>query len=203
MRARRWFLPEEPDVVGLLRRQVAITIEGLDAFAAWAHGDAGAGETVRAREHAADSAKRELLRELRSAFVTALEPEDVFALSSSIDWILNHARDIIAEAEVMACEPDEGIAGLASLLVEAMRHVEDAIAHIESDSDAATGAADAALHVERRLERAYYEGMGDLLEESDMRRRIARRELYRRCAQIGETVVDVGERIIYVVVKES
>jgi hypothetical protein len=36
-----------------------------------------------------------------------------------------------------------------------------------------------------------------------MRLRISRRELYRRCARIGETVVDVAERVIYAVVKES
>ena len=36
---QRWFLPETPDVLGLLRGQLAVTIEGLDAFAAWAGGD--------------------------------------------------------------------------------------------------------------------------------------------------------------------
>jgi uncharacterized protein Yka (UPF0111/DUF47 family) len=203
MSHRRWFLPAEPDVIGLLRRQLTITLEGLELFAAWAHGDPAAAEAVRAREHAADAAKRELLVQLRAAFVTAVEPEDVFALSRGIDWILNHARDVIAEAEVMDATADEGIAAMADLLVEAMRHVDDAVAAMGSDSDAATAAADAALHAERRLERSYYEGMGGLLEEPEMRRRIARRELYRRVSQIGETLVDVAERIVYVVVKES
>ena len=31
----------------------------------------------------------------------------------------------------------------------------------------------------------------------------ARRELYRRCSQLGETVVDVAERVVYAVMKES
>ena len=50
MRLRRWFLPETPDVLGLLRRQVAVTIEGVDAFAAWAAGDASAAQAVRDAE---------------------------------------------------------------------------------------------------------------------------------------------------------
>lgn len=37
----------------------------------------------------------------------------------------------------------------------------------------------------------------------DLREVTARRELYRRCSRIGETVVDVAERIQYAVVKES
>ena len=32
---RRWFLPESPDVVGMLRNQAAITAEGIDALLAW------------------------------------------------------------------------------------------------------------------------------------------------------------------------
>ena len=30
---KRWFLPETPDVLGMLRRQMAVTIDGVDAFA--------------------------------------------------------------------------------------------------------------------------------------------------------------------------
>ena len=36
-----------------------------------------------------------------------------------------------------------------------------------------------------------------------MRERIARRELYRRCSRIGEVVIDVAERVVYAVVKQS
>ena len=74
MKTRRWFLPETPDVLGLLRAQVAITIEGMDAFAAWAAGDAGADATVSDAEQRGDAAKRELLVALRAAFVLPLEP---------------------------------------------------------------------------------------------------------------------------------
>ena len=41
MTRKRWLLPETPDVLGMLREQVAVTIDGVDAFAAWAGGDAG------------------------------------------------------------------------------------------------------------------------------------------------------------------
>jgi hypothetical protein len=45
--------------------------------------------------------------------------------------------------------------------------------------------------------------MAALLELDDLCTVIARRELYRRCSRIGEGVVDVAERVIYAVVKES
>ncbi len=203
MNRSHWFLPETPDILGLLRRQVAVTIDGLSAFAAWADGDATAARALDDAEHRADSAKRELFGALRVAFVTPLEPEDVFALSRGIDWILDWSRDLVNEARVMACPPDPGIAEMATLLRGAVGHIDEAIAHLGSDAGRATEAADAALEVERQLERTYYRGMASLLEVEDTRRRIASRELYRRCSRIGEMVVDVAERVIYAVVKQS
>jgi len=71
------------------------------------------------------------------------------------------------------------------------------------DSDLASAAADAAVKCDRRVERVYRAAMGALLEVDDLREVTGRRELYRRCSRIGETVVDVAERIQYAVVKES
>jgi uncharacterized protein len=199
----RWFLPETPDVLGLLRRQVEVTIEGLHAFERWAAGDSAAAESVRDAEHRGDEAKRELLTMVRAAFVTPIEPEDAFALSSGIDRLLNYARDLINESEAMACPPDERIAAMGTQLGLALRHIDDAIDHLGSNADGATVAADAAIREERALEHLYYEGMAGLLEVGDRNERIARRELYRSCSRLGETVVDIAERVVYAVMKQT
>ena len=202
-RLRRWFLPETPDVLGLLRRQVAVTIEGLDAFRGWTRGEEGAAARLEDAGRRGDAAKREVLRALRAAFVTPLEPEDVFMLSRGIDWILNYADDLVKEADALATTPDAGIAEMAELLGTALRSIDEAISHLGSDPDAATASADAAIVAERRLEDVYYRGMASLLQLREMRDRVSHRELYRRCTRIGELVVDVAERVVYAVVKES
>ena len=72
-----------------------------------------------------------------------------------------------------------------------------------ADDDVATDAADVAIGADRRRERTYYHGMAALLDVEDRAKRIARRELYRRCQRIGEIVIDVAERVIYAVVKQT
>ena len=203
MRRRRWFLPEQPPVLGLLRGQIAVTIAAVDAFTAWAGGDAAAAEAVRAAEPRGDAAKRELMEALRVAFVTPLEPEDVFALSRGVDWILAYTRDLVNESDAMASPPDARIEEMAILLGKAVRQIDEAIARLDSGEGSATEAADAALKTERELEHVYYEGMAALLGVDDRSERIARRELYRRFSRIGERVVDVAERVVYAVVKQS
>jgi uncharacterized protein Yka (UPF0111/DUF47 family) len=197
-----WFLPETPDVIGKLRRQAAATVGGMEAFAAWAHGDDGAVYRLRDARRESDAARRDLLDSLRAAFVTPIEPEDAFTLSRGIDRIIGHALDLVGEAEVMDSPPDSGVGQMGDLLAQAVRQIGEAIAHLGSDSDAASAAADRALETERVAAKAYYQGMGALLEVDDMRERISRRELYRRCARIGEGVVDVAERVQYAIVKQ-
>ncbi|MGN6167951.1 MAG: DUF47 domain-containing protein [Solirubrobacteraceae bacterium] len=200
---RRWFLPETPDVIGELRKQIAVTIEGVDAFASWACGNTAAADRLPEIAQRGGAAKRAVLETLRVALVTPLDPEDAFALSRGIDWILNYTRDVVAEADVMASSPDAVIAAMSACLSDAVRHLDDAIAQLGADNDAATDAADSAIKAERDLENAYYRGMGALLGVEYRSQRIARRELYRRCVRIGETVIDVAERVVYAVVKQD
>jgi uncharacterized protein Yka (UPF0111/DUF47 family) len=203
MSRQRWFLPETPDLIGLLRRQLSVTRTSLEAFTAWAGGDEPTAQVVRDAASDGDAARRELMSALRVAFVTPLDPEDVFTLSRGIDRIQRYARDLVNESEAMATPPDARIAEMATLVGEAARQIDAALASLPSDRDEATGSAEAALDTERRLEHVYYNGMADLLELADRTERIARRELYRRCVRIGEAVVDVAERVVYAVVKQS
>ena len=205
MSRRRWLLPEAPDILGLLRQQLDLTVRGMDAFAAWAAGggDAQAAAGVHAREHEADVAKRELRAALLSAFVTPLDPEDLFALSRGIDWILNHAKDAIGEAEVMRCPPDAATAAMAAHLAEAVHHIDDAVALLIARGGDASEPADRAVKAERHLEKSYRAAMGALADVDDLRVVMGRQELYRRCSRMGETAVDVAERLIYAVLKEN
>jgi hypothetical protein len=198
----RWLLPETPDVLGLLRAQLAVSADGMDAFVAWAAGDESAATAVRDLEHRADEAKRAVHQALREAFVTPLEPEDLFALSRGVDRILNQAKDLVRESEVMACPPDAAVAEMATLLAASVRGIGEAISRLGRGGDT-TAAADAAIKEDRRLERVYRTAMAALLEVDDLRAVMARRELYRRCSRMGEAAVDVAERVLYADVKES
>lgn len=64
-------------------------------------------------------------------------------------------------------------------------------------------AADAAVKAERHTARVYRAAMGALVELDDLRAVIGRQEPYRRCSRMGETVVDVPERLMYAELKEN
>ncbi|HWQ22904.1 MAG TPA: DUF47 family protein [Gaiellaceae bacterium] len=203
VKLHRWFLPEQPDVLAMLRRQLDATREAVDALAAWARGDAAQAERIRALEHRGDQHKRELERALTTAFTTPLEPEDLYTLSRGIDWILNLAKDLVRESEVMACPPDPPLAEMCSRLAESVRLLGEAVELLGARSEEATAKANEALRAQRQIEKVYREAMAALVGVDDLREVMSRRELYRRVARIGEAVVEVAERVWYAVVKEA
>ncbi|UGS36980.1 DUF47 domain-containing protein [Capillimicrobium parvum] len=204
MTPHRWFLPESPDVVGMLREQAAITVEGLAELVAWAAGDEEAAARLRACEHRADDHKRELRRALTTAFLTPLEPEDIFELSRGLDEVLNSAKNTVREAELMGSSPDDAMAAMARQLADGARQLEAAFARLRpEEADAATTAADAAVKSARNLEHTYRAAMSALIELEDLHVVTARRELYRRFARTGDEVIVVAERVWYAVLKQT
>ena len=206
MNPRRWLLPEAPDVLRMLRDQAAATVEGMDELVAWAGGDAAAADRVRACEHRADQCKPELREALTVALITPLEPEDLFELSKDLDDVMNNAKDTVREAEVMHTEPDEAIAEMAGHLAEGARQLAEAFAAFpigDGEPGKATGAADAAVKAQRRLEHVYRRAMSALANVDDLREVTARREIYRRVARTSDELVEVAERVWYAVLKQS
>jgi uncharacterized protein Yka (UPF0111/DUF47 family) len=200
---KRWFLPEQPDLMGLLAEQGRVTLEGMDAFVAWAAGAEGKGDDVRDAEHRADDARRAVQRALRIAFTTPLSAEDLYELSERLDAVLNGAKNLVGEAELLALGPDPAIADMAVHISEGTHELVAAFAAIAGDGDTAIERADAAIKAARRLEHRYREAMSALLTVTDARVLFERRELYRRCARIGNDVVRTAERVWYSLVKEA
>ena len=201
----RWFLPETPDVVGMLCTQVETTRKGMAAFAAWTRGDAAQSDTLRALEHSADEEKRELWRALRSAFVTPLDAEDLFALSAGLDELLNGVKDTTREAELMSIAPDDALVQMADLLIEGVDHLRDAFQALNEGKhdETATTAADQTVKCVRLMERVYRRAMPTLFEHEELKEALGRRELYWRLLAVSEQMRAIAERVWYAVVKEA
>jgi hypothetical protein len=201
---RNWFLPQAPDLLGMLREQAAITVDGMDELVAWARAESSAADRLRTYEHLADERKRKLREALTEAISTPLEPEDIFELSRGLDEILNSAKNTVREAEAMRSEPDAAMAEMAGELAEGTKRLAEAFAAIErEDHTAATSLADRAVKEQRRLQHTYRIAMSALIEVEDLRELGARRELYRRLARTGDELAAVAERVWYSVLKEG
>lgn len=200
---RHWFLPQTPDVLETLRRQTALTVEGLVAYAAWAEGNTEQGTVLRQTEHAADAVRRELAQQLRIAFTTPVDAEDLFTLSERLDAVLNKAKNVVRDAELMAVAPSEATAAMAQQALLGVRHLANALGALPKDPQTATAEADAAVKNVRHIEKRYVQAIRELSDGDDLPRALLRREHMEDCLQVGERIERVADRVWYAVVKEQ
>jgi uncharacterized protein len=201
---RAWFLPATLDVIGMLRAQAAVTIEGIEAMRSWAGGYETGADRVRELEHAADDRKRELFAALTESFTTPVDAEDLYMMSKHLDDVMNGAKDAVRESEVMALPPDEHVQKMTGFILEGVRHLDDAFRLLrpyDGVDGSKTEAADAAIKSQRQLERVYRHAMSALLDVDDLREVMGRRELYRRFSRIGDSVIEAAERVWYSTLK--
>ncbi len=151
---------------------------------------------------ALDETKRQLWLALRDAYSPPLDAEDLYTLSADLDEVLNAAKDLTREMELMDMAPDAPTHDMVVVLAEAVRQLAGAFERLGGDGDA-TAFADAAIKGQRQVEHAYRSAMSALLQVADLREVMGRREAYRRLSRIGDLVHTVAERIWYAVVKEA
>jgi uncharacterized protein Yka (UPF0111/DUF47 family) len=204
VKLRPWFLPDVPDVLGMLREQSTVSVQCLDDLVAWTRGDADAAGRLREAERHAGRCKHELWRALRIAFSTPLDSEDLYSLSFLLDVVLSGAHNIIRDSEVLGLDPnDPPCAAMAVVCRDAVVALHDAFPDLADDAARATALADEARHSARRVEHLYREAMPGVLADGDLRRVWAQTLRYGLFIELADRVVRVSERVWYTVVKES
>lgn len=200
---KHWFLPERPDLLSMLTTQGNITVAGMEALCAWCRGDAQKEADVRAAEHRADAARRQLLAAITRTFLPPISPEDLYELSERLDNVLNDAKNLVREAQLLAMAPDRPMDEMATAATVGVIDLVAAFPLLKSDPEGATAHADSAVRHQRAIEHTYRKAMSGLLDVDEIRVVAGRRELYRRCARMGDAVERVAHRIWYAVVKEG
>ncbi len=200
------FGKREDRFIRLLREQARTTLEGLEHLEAYMED--------RNEEHAralykaekdADELRRILIDELNRTFVTPIDREDIFALSRSIDDVLDYAYTTIDEMELLEVEPNPFLRRMASLLREAANEIFMAMERLEHHPGVAAEHAMRAKALENRVERVYREAIADLFHGpanvEQIMYMLKVRELYRHLSNAADRGDETANVISDIVVK--
>src|SRR5574342_423086 len=100
------FKKREEVFQNLIVQQAEITYQGLQILEKHlADPIPELAEQLSLKESEADEVRRILIDELNQTFVTPFDREDIFALSRSIDDVLDYAYSTVNEMEILKVEP--------------------------------------------------------------------------------------------------
>ncbi len=149
-------------------------------------------QTIKGLEHAADDVNRELIARLDRSFITPFDREDIHALASRLDDIIDHIDGTAARVRIFrAEETPDGAVLIAEVIHRMVQQVVRAVRALEDGPPSAV--LDACAEI-RRLEEEgdelYHEWLGRLFENgTDPLTVIKWKELY----DILEHTLDVAE----------
>ena len=129
--------------------------------------DTSAAERLTIAEKAADEARRILIAELNKTFVTPFDREDIFALSRTIDDVLDYAYSTVTEMEVLRVRPTSFMLSIASILRDAANELLMAVDRLELHPEVANDHAQRAKSLENRVEEVYREALADLFSGAE------------------------------------
>jgi hypothetical protein len=117
-RQLRRFFRRDPDRFLLrLREQAVLVLCGTDALMAFMQEpNKKNAARVRIYEKKADDVRQALISDLNQSFVTPIDREDLFALSRSIDDILDYAYATINEVDALAVTPNHYLCQMVEIL---------------------------------------------------------------------------------------
>jgi predicted phosphate transport protein (TIGR00153 family) len=147
----------------LLEKQAEFTIEGMEALLKYIRQpDESLAHEVTQIEKRADEVRRILIDELNRTFVTPIDREDIFALSLTIDDVLDYAESTIEEMYLLEVKPNDYMERMVSLLTDAAREIYMGVLRLEDHPNVANDHAVRAKALENRMETVYREAIADL-----------------------------------------
>jgi predicted phosphate transport protein (TIGR00153 family) len=197
----------KPDrFINLLIQQAEFAVEGMQALQEFVKKrDDALAKRVGEVEKEADEVRRVLIDELNRTFVTPIDREDIFALSLSIDDILDYANTTIEEMAMLHVEPNAYIERMVSLLTDAAREIKMGVTRLQDHPNVANDHAVRAKALENRMETVYREAIAHLFNDprdvDHVVEMLKLREIYRHLSNAADRGDNAANVIGDIVVK--
>lgn len=191
----------------LIQEQASITFEGLKLLVKYLEKQTPEiSEELSLKEKEADEVRRILIDELNRSFVTPFDREDIFALSRSIDDVIDYADSTVSEMEVLKVDPTPFMRRIASLLKDAAYEIFQAVQRLQKNPAVATEHAQRAKTLENRVESVYREAIADLFKGPEDVHHVVEmlklREVYRHLSNAADRGDEAANIIADIVVKK-
>ncbi|MBP1693108.1 MAG: phosphate transport regulator related to PhoU [Chloroflexi bacterium] len=192
--------------IQMIHEQAALTLEGLDILKEYmADQNPSTASRLTAKEKEADEARRILIDQLNRTFVTPFDREDIFALSRTIDDVLDYAYSTMNEMEILKVEPTPYMQRIASLLRDAGLDLLRAVDCLEEHPRVSNDHAQRAKALENRVEDVYREALADLFGGVENIESVVKmlklREVYRHLSNAADRGDEAANVIADIVVK--
>jgi predicted phosphate transport protein (TIGR00153 family) len=188
--------------------QAAATLAGMDALVAYFNTQSQESAALLTKmEKEADEYRRILIYELNKTFITPFDREDLFALSRSVDDVIDYAYSTLQEVELLKVQPTVYMKNIANLLRDAANELLMAVDRLNDYPGVANEHAQRAKAIENKIEVIYREALAELFDGVDDTQHVMKvfkyREVYRHLSNAADRGDEAANVIASIVMKKG
>jgi len=202
-----FFKKREEVFTKLIEQQASLSYEGLKLLVKYLETqDSDIAEELSLKEKEADEVRRILIDELNRSFVTPFDREDIFALSRSIDDVVDYADSTVSEMVTLNVKATQYMQRMATLLKDAAYEIYQGVLRLQKHPNVAIDHAQRAKALENRVEAVYREALAALFSGPEDIHHVVEmlklREVYRHLSNAADRGDEAANIIADVIVKK-
>ena len=136
------------------------------------------GDFVKVKEKEADTVRRELVDDINRTFITPIDRDDLYRLSSSIDDLADYAWTTVKESRIYDIQPDAHLLEMARTLLKMADGLLVCVQNLEKNHAVVSTEATKVKKLENTLNVQFHKSIAELFEADDIKKILKYREIY-------------------------
>ena len=136
------------------------------------------GDFVKVKEKEADAIRRQLVEDINRTFITPIDRDDLYRLSTSIDDLADYAWTTVKEVRIYDIQPDQHLLTMARTLLKMADGLLVCTQKLEKDHAGVAAEATKVKKLENTLNVQFHQSIAALFEEDDIKKILKYREIY-------------------------
>ena len=170
---------ESLNFYALLIRQAQVIRDAVDALCAFCEDPTQEkGDFVKVKEKEADAIRRELVDDINRTFITPIDRDDLYRLSTSIDDLADYAWTTVKEVRIYDVQPDKNLLTMARTLLQMADGLVVCVEKLEKDHAGVAVEATKVKKLENTLNVQFHQSIAELFETDDIKKILKYREIY-------------------------
>jgi len=161
------------------------------------------GQAVEQAEKQADELRRQLIDALNRTLITPFDREDIFALSRSLDDMIDYANSTVEEMLLFQASTNQHLVDMANALHEGAMHITLAVESLRKMPNGMQEHIIRAKKCENRIEHLYREALAELFKTPDAVTIIKMREIYRHLSNAADRGDEAADILSDILVKNT
>lgn len=196
--------PKERNFFKMLNDQAKKAEEGAELFEKFLEtNDENDFKKIIKAEEEGDELRRMTMVNLAATFVTPIDRDDISAISTQLDNILDELQTAAERIKIYKVKPDEHSKRMANLIKKSIQSLAKALAHFKENKDVALRDVLEAKTYNKETKEEYNKALEKLYSKELTMDVIKMREIYKHIRDCGKASAETGNRIIEIIAKTT